>query len=834
MAQPPQAILVRGARVNNLKQVDVDVPLGAFVALTGVSGSGKSSLALGVLYAEGSRRYLDGLSTYQRRRIEQAAAPQVDSVSHIPAALALHQRPALPGPRSTVGSLSEVGAVLRLAMSRLGTHLCPNGHMVAMTPRFWARDEVVCPSCDAHFHVPSAESFSSASLGACPRCEGLGVVNEVDESTLVPDASLTIDQGAVAPWRMLGRRHMPLVAQELGVRTDVPWNELNATEQDTVLHGPATKKHIVIKTGTGRPIDVTVPFENAVNSVSQMAARDHGDGSQSGVQRVMVQHRCPECSGSGLNAQARGSRLLGQSLPQLFALSLDALPTLAQQLHDEPGDLQHGAQRLALELNKAVQPLLALGLDYLSADRRGNSLSTGERQRMQLAATAMRQTTGMLYVLDEPSVGLHPAAVAGLLKVFANLVADGNSVVVVDHDVLILEAADQLIELGPEAGEHGGRIIGQGTPAQIAQLPGSRIGPYLSGSASIVVRQQLDAQTAPGQLRLAVSELYNLHDVHASFPLGRLSVLTGPSGAGKSALIMDSLVPAMQAQLAGTKLPAHVSALDAAGLKRLVVSDATPIGANARSTPATYSGVFDEVRKLFAATPLAHERGWKAGHFSFNTAGGRCPTCDGLGELALDLQYLPDLPMPCPTCHGKRFDEATLQVQVDGRSIADVLALTVHEARDVLTQTPKLRRALQNLDEVGLGYLTLGEPTPSLSGGEAQRLRLASELRRGQADTLFVFDEPSIGLHPADVATLLGVFDHLVQHGATLLVIEHDLDLIANADWVLDIGPGGGTRGGQLLFAGSVADLRAHGPDTGIAPWLNAHLQRGKGKAGKD
>jgi excinuclease ABC subunit A len=741
--------------------------------------------------------------------------------------LALRQRPAVLGPRSVVGTMTEVLAVLRMAMSRLGTHRCPNGHEVPPSLEASVTETMTCPTCGATAKLPSAESFAFNTLGACPTCEGLGVVQQVDEDSLVPDDQVSLGDKAVAPWRMLGRQHMPLVARELGVRIDVPYRDLTDAERDIVLHGPDVKKEIVLQANTGRAYPLNVTYENATVSVAQMARSNRSTTGRKTADRFMHTQRCPDCHGSRLSPTARESRLAGRNLAELSALPLRALPQLVDDIvadiAEHGSDLKESATHLTGELTTATGPLLTLDLGYLAVDRSGGSLSTGERQRIALATTAMRQTTGMLYILDEPTVGLHPSAVAGLVDVLESLVADGNSLVVVDHDIGILGRADQLIELGPRAGAGGGRLVTQGTPGEIAADPASLIGGYLSGTARIVVRERRPPDPELGALSIEVSQLYNLEHLAASFPIGRMSVVTGVSGAGKTALVIDSLVPALQARAAGRPVPAHVGSLDPAGITRTVLVDATPIGANARSTPATYSGAFDEIRRKFAATDEARRRGWDAGRFSYNTPDGRCPTCQGLGELALDLQYLPDLPIRCPDCKGRRYTEETLEVAVDGRSIADVLALIVAQARTELAGSARLARILKNLDDVGLGYFTLGEPTPELSGGEAQRLRLATELRRGQRGTLFVFDEPTIGLHPRDVAGLLRVFSQLIDAGATVIVIEHDLDLIANADHIVDMGPGGGDRGGEIVTSGSVNHIR-HSADSVIGPWLDRHL----------
>lgn len=834
----PTQIEVRGARVNNLRGVDVDLPLNSYVAMTGVSGSGKSSLALGVLYAEGSRRYLDGLSSYQRRRISQAAAPDVDSVEFVPAALALRQRPSSPGPRSTVATLSEVGAVLRLSMSRLGTHLCPNGHGVAATPQAWVAESLTCPLDALTFHLPSAESFSSASVGACPRCEGLGMVSAVDPDTLIPDPGLSLDQGAVAPWRLTGRVHMPAVARELGVPTDVPFRDLEPRLQRLVLDGPVTKQHVVLTSKNGRAFEMDAVYESATQAVLSVGTSGRASGERNGADRFLRFSGCPDCAGSGLGSVARSSTLLGRSLPQLLKQPLSWFPDFTQELLDGV-DLQAGAdapavrQRpaglLGTELRRAVEPLLELGLGYLQAGRRGESLSTGERQRMELASTAMRRTTGMLFVLDEPTVGLHPAAVAGLVGVMHRIVEGGNSLVVVDHDVEVLRAAEWLVELGPGAGQHGGTITAQGTPEQLAADPVSVTGPYLTGAADPLVRAARDPEPDQPWISMRVREYLSLKDVELRLPRQRLSVITGVSGAGKSALIVDSLVPAVRAGLGEGKAPDWVEGLELSGIERMVVANSTPIGANARSTPATYSGLFDVLRQRFARTERAKALGQRASYFSYNsTSGGRCPTCEGLGQLSLDLQYLPDLTMVCSACHGGRYAPAALEATVDGLTIAEYLGQSVDQAAKRWGGSAAGLRVLRSLVDVGLGYLTLGEPTPALSGGEAQRLRLAAELGRAQEGGLFIFDEPSIGLHPQDVRVLVELMRRLVDAGGTVVVIEHDLDLIANADWLVDVGPGGGEGGGRIVAQGTVAHFMSESAGTEaavITPWLRRHLK---------
>jgi excinuclease ABC subunit A len=818
----PVVIGVRGARHNNLRDVDVDVPLWRTVAVVGVSGSGKTSLAIGTLYAEGMHRFLDGLSTYSRRRLSQAQRPDVDRIDHLPPALALRQRPPIPGPRSTVGTMSEVLNVLRLMMSRLGSHLCPNGHRVGPSVAAF-EEEIVCPVCGVRFEHPSAESFAFNSYGACPACQGLGVRSEVDAATLVPDPDKTIADGAVLPWNTGGRRLSMYAAGELGVRLDVPYRSLTDHEREIVLHGEPVRQQVTLHSGrNGRAVQLSVNYDNAIAAVERSLASNN-ERTRSLVQRFLVTRVCSVCHGTRLRPEALASQLGGRNLAEISALTLDDLRGFAAGLPPGlPGELSRITAGLLAELNGRLTPLLDVGLGYLTLDRAGASLSTGERQRIELTSTVRASTTGMLYVLDEPSVGLHPSNVAGLRKTLAALAGNGNSIVVVEHEREIIRAADWVIEIGPAAGAKGGTVIAQGTAGQLEADPHSIIGPFLAGAAAVT--RDRPAQPDPdGQIVLEVGDLYNLHDVTASFPLRRLTALAGPSGAGKTALILDSLIPAARAQLSGSAPPGHVSRLDLGGIRQVVQVDASPIGQNARSTPATYSGAFDQIRRLFAESAHARRRRWKPGHFSFNTREGQCPTCRGLGDIDLDVQYLPDITVQCPTCHGARFNDATLAVRVDGLTIADVLGLTVDDALERFAERPPVAAALRPVSEVGLGYLRLGEPTPSLSGGESQRLRIASRLRSSQRGALYVFDEPSTGLHPLDVATLVGVFDRLLAAGATIIVIDHDLDLLAAADHLIDMGPGGGPDGGRILAAGSPEHVaRAPGSPTG--PWLAEHL----------
>jgi excinuclease ABC subunit A len=818
----PTVIGVRGARHNNLRDIDVDMPLWRSVAVVGVSGSGKTSLAIGTLYAEGMQRFLESLSTYSRRRLTQVQRPDVDRIDHLPPALALRQRPPVPGPRSTVGTMSEVLNVLRLMMSRLGSHLCPNGHRVAPSIATLG-EEIVCPVCGAHFVHPSAESFAFNSFGACPACQGLGVRSEVDVSTLVPDPGKTIEEGAVLPWNSGGRRLSMYAAGELGVRLDVPYRSLTEHERDIVLHGEPVKRQVTLSSGrTGRAVQLSVNYDNAVAAVER-SLRSNNERTRRLVQRFLVTRVCSVCHGTRLRPEALTSQLGGRDIAGISALGLDELRRFAAGLPAGlPAELSRMTTGLLAELDGRLTPLLDVGLGYLTLDRAGASLSTGERQRIELTSTVRASTTGMLYVLDEPSVGLHPSNVQGLLKTITALAANGNSVVVVEHERELIRAADWIIELGPGAGANGGTVITQGTAGQLETDPRSVIGPFLAGAMAV----PRDRPARPGlgaQIIIEIGDLYNLHDVTAAFPVGRLTALAGPSGAGKTALVLDSLIPAARALLAGSALPGHVRRLDLAGIRQVVQVDASPIGQNARSTPATYSGAFDQIRRVFAESGYARRRRWKPGHFSFNTREGQCPTCRGLGHIDLDVQYLPDIEVQCPTCHGARFNDATLAVRIDGLTIADVLGLSVHDALERFADRALVAAALRPVGEVGLGYLRLGEPTPSLSGGESQRLRIASRLRSSQRGSLYVFDEPSTGLHPLDVATLAGVFDRLLEAGATIVVIDHDLDLLGAADHLIDMGPGGGPDGGHIVAAGTPEDV-ARAPGSVTGPWLAEHL----------
>ena len=815
----PESIEVRGARVHNLKNVDVDVPLGELVGVAGVSGSGKSSLALGVLYAEGSRRYLEALSTYTRRRLTQASRAQVDEVLHVPAALALHQRPAVPGIRSTFGTMTELLNSLRLLFSRLASHVCPHcGARNEPTLNVAAGLPIVCANCGKDFHAPGAESLAFNSAGACPACAGTGIVREVNRAALVPDESKSIDEGAVLPWGSLMWDLMKQVAGAMGVRTDVPFKDLTPKERDIVFNGPAVKKHILYKPKKGDDFaELDFTYFNAVYTVENALAKAKDEKGLKRVTRFLEEKTCPDCGGTRLSEAARAPRVRGLNLAEASAMTLDAAVDWVRGVPGSLGaDMRPMATNICESFLDVARRLLELGLGYLALDRAGATLSTGERQRVQLARAVRNRTTGVLYVLDEPSIGLHPANVDGLLGVMRDLVADGNSVVVVDHDVRVLKACDHLIEMGPVAGAEGGHVIAQGTVGDVAANPRSRIAPFLADDESVRERgcMPVSHMFDLGHIRMTTSQLHTVKPLDVDIPRGRLVAVTGVSGSGKTTMVLESLIPALKARSAGEKPPEHVRSIDADGIERANLIDATPIGANVRSTVATYADIHDDLRRAFARSDEAKAGGWKAGDFSYNTGRLRCPTCDGTGSISLDVQFLPDVDIECPDCRGSRYApeaDAIHRTTKDGRELTlpQLMAMSVDQALAVTGDMRKVHARLTTLHDLGLGYLTLGEPTPALSGGEAQRLKLASEMGRAQSHAVFVFDEPTIGLHPLDVRVLLGVFDRLVASGATVVVIEHDLDVIANADWVIDMGPGGGESGGRIVAAGTPEQIAA-------------------------
>ncbi len=821
-------MLIRGAMVHTLKNIDVDIPLGKIVGIAGVSGSGKSSLALGVLYAEGSRRYLEALSTYTRRRMTQASKASVDEVLYVPAALALHQRPGVPGIRSTFGTGTELLNSLRLMFSRLASHRCPNGHYVPPSLLVAAGKELVCPECGAHFYAPSAEELAFNSQGACPKCSGTGIVRTVDLDTLVPDDSLTIDGGAVAPWNSLMWSLMTDICRQMGVRTDVPFRDLTKNEKDIVFHGPAEKKHIFYHNkNSNQAGELDFTYFNAVYTVENALAKVKDEKGMKRVEKFLKEETCPECHGTRLSSAARAPKLRGISLDEACAMTLSDLVDWVRGVPESlPTEMRPMAESICEAFESTAKRLIDLGLGYLTLDRSASTLSTGERQRMQLARAVRNRTTGVLYVLDEPSIGLHPSNIVGLTGVMHDLVADGNSVILVDHDTQILKEADWIVEMGPEAGAKGGHVIAEGNITMIEENPNSQIGPFLSGKAETKLRERAkkDELFANGTVHLSTSQIHTVKPLEVDIPRGRLTVVTGVSGSGKTTMVLESLVPALEAKINGNPLPAHIRSVEADGIAHVKLIDATPIGINVRSTVATYAGVHDELRKLYAKSPDAKEHGYKASDFSYNTGSLRCPGCDGTGVVSLDVQFLPDVNIPCPDCRGSRYARAAYGVKLMNKagenvSLPELMDMDVNSAIEFCADRKTVSQKLGILKQLGLGYLTLGEETPSLSGGEAQRLKLASEIGRTQTDSVFVFDEPSIGLHPLDVRVLLGVFQALLDNGATVVVIEHDLDVIRNADFLIDMGPGGGEAGGRIVASGTPEEIQLN-PDSITGQYL--------------
>ena len=812
-----EKILIRGAKVHNLKNIDVDIPLGKIVGIAGVSGSGKSSLAMGVLYAEGSRRYLEALSTYTRRRMTQASKASVDEVLYVPAALALHQRPGIPGIRSTFGTGTELLNSLRLMYSRLSNHRCPNGHYLKPSLAVAAGKELVCSECGVHFYAPSAEELAFNSQGACQKCGGTGIVHTVDMASLVPDDSLTIDDGAVAPWNSLMWSLMTDVCREMGVRTDVPFRDLTEQEKDIVYHGPAVKKHLFYKSkNTENAGELDFTYFNAVYTVENALAKVKDEKGMKRVEKFLKEDICPECHGTRLSAAARAPKLRGISLDEVCNMTLSELVDWVRGVPTSlPDEMKPMAESICETFESMAKRLIDLGLGYLTLDRSAATLSTGERQRMQLARAVRNRTTGVLYVLDEPSIGLHPSNIVGLTGVMHDLVSDGNSVILVDHDTQILKEADWIVEMGPEAGANGGHVIAQGTIADVEANPASQIGPFISGKAETKLRScaAKEEMFVNGNIHLSTSQIHTVKPLEVDIPKGRLTVVTGVSGSGKTTLVLESLIPALDANINGHALPEHIRNVTAEGIRRIKLIDATPIGINVRSTVATYAGVHDELRKLYAKSEDAKNKGYKARDFSYNTGSLRCSGCDGTGVVSLDVQFLPDVNIQCPDCHGSRYSRIAYDVKLTNKagesvSLPELMDMDINTAVEFCKDIKTVSQKLNTLKQLGLGYLTLGEETPSLSGGEAQRLKLASEIGKIQSDSVFVFDEPSIGLHPLDVQVLLKVFQALLDNGATVIVIEHDLDVIRNADYVIDMGPGGGENGGKIIASGTPQEIK--------------------------
>lgn len=805
-------IIVKGAKVHNLKNIDVDVPLNKIVGIAGVSGSGKSSLALGVLYSEGSRRYLEALSTYTRRRMTQAEKSDVEEVLYVPAALALHQRPNVPGIRSTFGTGTELLNSLRLMYSRLANHCCPNGHYLEPTLAVAAEQELICPVCGEHFYAPSAEELAFNSQGACETCSGTGVTRTVDKSTLVPDENLTVEQGAVAPWNSLMWTLMVDVCREMGVRTNIPFKDLTEKEKDIIYNGPAEKKHIFYKaknSNVAGELDFT--YYNATYTVLNALSKVKDEKSMKRVEKFLKTDICPACGGTRLNKRARLPKLAGMSLDETCKMSLYDLIFHVNKIPDTlPNEMRPMAKNIAESFLNTAKRLMDLGLGYLTLDRASSTLSTGERQRMQLARAVRNRTTGVLYVLDEPSIGLHPSNIEGLKGVIHDLINDGNSVIVVDHDIEILKESDHIIEMGPKAGVDGGYVIAQGTISDIEKNKDSIIGGFLSGKEKVIVRSRSKKEDIfeNGKIHLSTGCIHTVKPLEIDIPKGKLTVVTGVSGSGKTTMVLESLVPAVENMILEKKLPEHILNVEAKEIKQIKLIDATPIGINVRSTVATYANIHDELRKIYAKTKNAKELKYKAGDFSYNTGKLRCPHCDGTGTISLDVQFLPDVEIPCPECRGSRYSKDAYAVKYNSYSMPELMAMNVNKAAEICKDLPLIHQRLKVLEDLGLGYLTLGEQTPGLSGGEAQRLKLASEMRKAQNGSIFVFDEPTIGLHPLDVRTLLCVFQTLIENGATVIVIEHDLDVIKNADYIIDMGPDGGEKGGEIIFKGTFEELK--------------------------
>lgn len=805
-------IKVRGARVHNLKNINVDIPLNKIVGIAGVSGSGKSSLALGVLYSEGSRRYLEALSTYTRRRMTQVEKALVDEILYVPAALALHQRPAIPGVRSTFGTGTELLNSLRLMFSRLASHCCPNGHYLEPSLAVAAEQELVCPVCGENFYAPSAEELAFNSQGACKTCGGTGIVRTVDKSTLVPDDSLTIDEGAVAPWGTLMWSLMTDVCREMGVRTNIPFKDLTDKEKDIVYNGPAEKKHIFYKAkNTNQAGELDFTYYNAVYTVENALSKVKDEKSMKRVEKFLKQDICPDCHGTRLSEKARTPKLMGLTLDKVCEMTLsDVIEWVKKVPQSLPKEMVPMAESICDSFQSVAKRLIDLGLGYLTLDRASSTLSTGERQRMQLARAVRNRTTGVLYVLDEPSIGLHPSNIVGLRGVLHDLIEDGNSVVLVDHDVQILKDSDWIIEMGPQAGVNGGYVVAEGTIPEIIDNKKSIIGGFLSDKEEVKIRENIspDMMFKNGKIHLETNSIHTVKPLKIDIPKGRLTVVTGVSGSGKTTMVLESLVPALDSLTSQKKMPEHIVKIEADGIKQVKLIDATPIGINIRSTVATYANIHDELRKIFAKLPKSKENKYKAGDFSYNTGKLRCSVCDGTGVINLDVQFLPDVEIPCPECGGSRYSKIVEDIKYKGNSLAKLMSMDVNTAIDACDDLKSVQQRLQVLKDLGLGYLTLGEATPSLSGGEAQRLKLASEMRKAQSESVFVFDEPTIGLHPLDVRTLLNVFQTLIDNGATVVVIEHDLDVIKNADYIIDMGPEGGNAGGEVIFSGTPSELR--------------------------
>ncbi|WP_234733447.1 excinuclease ABC subunit UvrA [Tellurirhabdus bombi] len=824
-------IRVRGARQHNLKNIDVAIPRDALVVFTGVSGSGKSSLAFGTLYAEAQRRYLESVSPYTRRLFNQMAVPEVDAIDGLPPAVALQQQRGTPTTRSSVGSVTTLNNLVRMLYSRAGDY--PPGQGILY-----------------------AESFSANTPeGACPTCHGLGSMYEVTEESMVPDPSLTIRERAVAAWpQAWGGQNLRDILVSLGYDVDKPWQELPQQQRDWILF---TDEQPVVPVYPGytpeqtrraikrqEPPDYMGTFSSARRHVLHTFANTQSQLMKKRVSAFMLQTRCPTCQGKRLRPESLSVTFAGLDIADLSELPLKRLATLLQpytedqkpetnETHPERAEV---IRRIATDLVARLQVLLQLGLGYLSLERSTPTLSPGELQRLRLATQLYSNLFGVVYVLDEPSAGLHPSDTEALLAALAGLKKAGNSLFVVEHNLDVIRQADWLVDVGPAAGEQGGQILYSGPPAGLADIELSQTRPYLFASDK---GSSVPPLSPSNWLQLVGVSRNNLQNLDLAIPLGVLTTVTGVSGSGKSSLISQVLVELVAAHLGqaladedegdsiGEEKPVTTGGKITSGLdriKRLVRVDQKPIGRTPRSNMATYTGLFDAVRKLFAATPTARDRGYDAGQFSFNVAKGRCPHCQGEGFVMVELLFLPSVYKPCPVCHGARYNEQTLAVRYRDKNIAEVLSLTVSEALLFFRDEPAVLRSLTALGEVGLGYLRLGQPATELSGGEAQRIKLATELQRtNNGSSLYILDEPTTGLHPADVDRLLAQLRNLVAGGNTVVVVEHTMRVVGASDWVIDMGPGAGDEGGQVVAQGPPLDVAQH-PTSRTAPYLRQYV----------
>lgn len=857
-------VRVRGAREHNLQDVDVDVPRDALVVFSGVSGSGKSSLAFGTIYAEAQRRYLESVSPYARRLIDQAGVPDVDSIEGLPPAVALQQQRGTPSTRSSVGSVTTISSLLRMLYSRVG-HYPPGQPMLY------------------------AEDFSpNTPQGACPHCHGQGRVYDATEASMVPDDSLTIRDRAIAAWPPAWHgQNLRDILVSLGHDVDTPWRELPRKLRDWILFTDETPNVPVYPGFTPKETRAARrsrmepaymgTFTSARDYVLHTFATTQSAMMKKRVAQFMVSTPCPVCDGKRLKPEALSVTFAGRDIGELSHLPIEEVAQVLRPVaqghleavtpagdtlsraasrkardarvahggasHDAAPDVRLtsplseekriAAQRLARDLLARMDTLVQLGLGYLSLDRSTPTLSPGELQRLRLATQLGSQLFGVIYVLDEPSAGLHPADGEALLAALRRLKESGNTVYVVEHDLSLMRAADWLVDVGPAAGERGGRVLYSGPPAGLAQVKESQTRRHLFGEVPLPQGAQRGAR---GWLKLEGVSRNNLHDLHAEFPLGCLTAVTGVSGSGKSTLVTRALLE-LVAQHLGSDLPGSdeeaEDALDdeaqdgswsgrltgdTGAIRRLVQVDQKPIGRTPRSNLATYTGLFDAVRKLFAATPAARKRRYDPGRFSFNVPKGRCETCEGEGFVSVELLFMPSVYAPCPACHGARYNAQTLEIRWNGKSIAEVLGMTVEEAAEFFADEPAVLRPLQVLLDIGLGYLRLGQPATELSGGEAQRIKLATELQRThRGDTLYVLDEPTTGLHAADVDRLMAQLQRLVDEGNTVVVVEHELRVVAQSDWVIDMGPGAGAQGGRVVAAGTPHEVaRAKGSRTGV------------------